>query len=84
MKEVRISLSEQRLAEVEAEVASGQFASVSDLVDRAFAEYFAHEPMPTEAEMVAELAAMREEVAAGRPAARPRRGSADGPRQPRE
>jgi Arc/MetJ-type ribon-helix-helix transcriptional regulator len=64
MKEVRISLSEERLAAIEAEVASGQFASVSDLVDWALAEYFA-QSLPTEEEMVAELTAMREDLATG-------------------
>jgi Arc/MetJ-type ribon-helix-helix transcriptional regulator len=64
MKEVRIRLSEERLAAIEAEVASGQFASVSDLVDWALAEYFV-QGLPTEEEMVAELAAMRAEIAEG-------------------
>jgi Arc/MetJ-type ribon-helix-helix transcriptional regulator len=64
MKEVRISLSEERLAAAEAEVASGQFASISDLVDWALAEYLG-QSLPTEEKMVAELAAMRAEVAEG-------------------
>jgi Arc/MetJ-type ribon-helix-helix transcriptional regulator len=66
MKEVRISLSEELLAAVEAEVASGQFASVSDVVDWALAEYFAQtSPMPSEAEMIAAVAEAEAEIAAG-------------------
>ncbi|HRO10601.1 MAG TPA: hypothetical protein PK452_03645 [Amaricoccus sp.] len=65
MKEVRISLSEERFAEIEAEVSSGQFASVSELIEWAVATYLDPLGLPSDAEMVAEHDAMRREIEAG-------------------
>jgi hypothetical protein len=62
MKEVRISLSEERLAEVEAEIASGQFARFPSWSS---GRCRLTSSLPTEAEMVAELAAMRDDLAEG-------------------
>lgn len=65
MREVRISLSEERLADIEAEVASGQFESVAEVIERAVAAYLQPAELPSEAEMIAEFEAMRRDVADG-------------------
>ena len=51
MKEVRISLSEERLAEVEAEVATGEASSISELIEWALDLYLSAPDTPSPEEM---------------------------------
>jgi len=65
MKEVRITLSDDQVAAIEAEVAAGEARSISEVIASALEVYLATADLPTDAEMVAELEAMRREISAG-------------------
>jgi putative addiction module CopG family antidote len=67
LKHVQIDLTDHHAAEIEAAVASGDFASASEVVRAALRAFFAGEPVPAVAEMAAEIDAMDAEIARGEP-----------------
>ncbi|MFW5833676.1 MAG: ribbon-helix-helix domain-containing protein [Pseudomonadota bacterium] len=66
MKNISISLTDQHAALIEAAVASGDYASASEVVRTALRELFQVDLLPEVDVMVAEIDAMDREIAAGR------------------
>lgn len=66
MKNITISLTDQHAALIEAAVASGDYASASEVVRTALRELFQAALLPPVDAMVAEIDAMDREIAAGR------------------
>lgn len=65
MKNVSISLTDQHAAALEAEVASGDYASVSEVVRAALRDFLDRAPRPDEAQMLADFEEMQADIAAG-------------------
>lgn len=65
MKNISISLTDQHAALIEAAVASGDYASASEVVRTALRELFQADFLPPVDVMVAEIDAMDREIAAG-------------------
>ena len=65
MQNVTISLTDQHAELVEAAVASGDYASASEVVRAALRDHFAADPLPPVDGMVAEIDAMDREIAKG-------------------
>jgi Arc/MetJ-type ribon-helix-helix transcriptional regulator len=66
MKKVSISLTEEHAAFIEAEVAAGDFASISDVIAAALHEFFERPANgPSEEQMLADIDAAEAELAAG-------------------
>ena len=59
MKNVSISLTDQHAAALEAEIASGDYASLSEVVRAALREFFARSPGPDEAQMLDDFQEMQ-------------------------
>jgi hypothetical protein len=51
MKEIRITLSDDQVAAIEAEIAIGEARSISEFVEHALDAYFSPPDMPSRAEM---------------------------------
>jgi antitoxin ParD1/3/4 len=66
MKNISVSLTDQHAALIEAAVASGDYASASEVVRTALREWFRTDLAPPVEAMVAEIDAMDREIAAGR------------------
>jgi antitoxin ParD1/3/4 len=65
MKNISISLTDQHAALIEAAVASGDYASASEVVRTALRDLFQTDLLPPADAMVAEIDAMDREIAAG-------------------
>lgn len=65
MKEVRITLSDDQVAAIEAEIAAGEARSVSELVELALDAYLTPPDMPSREQMLADVAEVEAELAAG-------------------
>jgi putative addiction module CopG family antidote len=65
LKHLEIDVTDHHAAEIEAAVASGDFASASEVVRAALRAFFGGEPVPAVAEMEAEIDAMDAEIARG-------------------
>lgn len=65
MKQIDVSLTDQHAALIEASVASGDYASASEVVRTALRAFFRDEAMPPVEQMAAEIDAMEQELAAG-------------------
>jgi len=65
MKSVSISLTDQHVAAIEAEIASGDYASVSEVVRAALRDFLDRASHPGEQQMIADFNAMEAELAAG-------------------
>jgi antitoxin ParD1/3/4 len=66
MRNVTVSLTDQHAALIEAAVASGDYASASEVVRTALRELFRADLLPPVDAMVGEIDAMDREIAAGR------------------
>lgn len=64
MKNVSISLTDHHAAAIEAELASGGFASTSEVIRAALRQYF-ETGFPSEAQMIADAEEVEAEIAAG-------------------
>lgn len=58
MKNISISLTDQHAAALEAEVASGDYASVSEVVRAALRDFLDRSSRPSDAQMIADHEAM--------------------------
>ncbi len=67
MKNVSISLTDQHAAEIEAQVASGDFASVSEVIRAALREFLARGATPGNAQIDADIEAYLSARDAGDP-----------------
>lgn len=67
MKNVSISLTDRHAAEIEREIASGDYASVSEVVRAALRDFFARAQGPDMARIDADLARYDAERASGAP-----------------
>lgn len=67
MKNVSISLTDQHAAEIEARVASGDYASVSEVIRAALREFLGRGVTPDMAQIDRDIAAYRALRAAGEP-----------------
>jgi antitoxin ParD1/3/4 len=65
MKNISIRLTDQHAALIEAAVASGDYASASEVVRTALRDLFQTDLLPPADAMVAEIDAMDREIAAG-------------------
>jgi Arc/MetJ-type ribon-helix-helix transcriptional regulator len=67
MKEVRITLSDDQVAAIEAEVAAGGASSMAELIEWALDAYLDQPPpdMPSREQMLADAAEVEAEIAAG-------------------
>ena len=65
MKEVRITLSDDQVAAIEAEIAAGEARSVSELVELALDAILTPPDMPSPEQMLADAAEVEAELAAG-------------------
>lgn len=65
MKEVRITLSDDQVAAIEAEIAAGEARSVSELVELALDACLTPPDMPSREQMLADVAEVDVERAAG-------------------
>lgn len=65
MKQIDVSLTDQHAALIEASVASGDYASASEVVRTALRAFFRDEATPPVEQMAAEIDAMEQELAAG-------------------
>ena len=61
MKEVRITLSDDQVAAIEAEIAAGEARSVSELVELALDAYLTPPDMPSREQMLADVAEVEAE-----------------------
>jgi hypothetical protein len=66
VKELRINLRDETAEALEAEVAAGEAASISDLIEAALEAYL-FPGMPSVEEMLADAAEVEAEIAAGGP-----------------
>lgn len=67
MKTVSISLTDQQAAQIEFEIASGGYASVSEVIRAALREYLDRPPGPGLAQIERDIDAFLAEQAAGAP-----------------
>ena len=67
MKNVSISLTDQQAAQIELEIASGGYASVSEVIRAALREYLDRPPGPSLAQIERDIDAFLAEQAAGAP-----------------
>lgn len=67
MKEVRITLSDDRVAAIEAEIAVGEAGSIAEVIELALDAYLDQLPpdMPSREQMLADIAEVEAELAAG-------------------
>lgn len=65
MKNISIRVTDQHAALIEAAVASGDYASASEVVRTALREWFQADLLPPVDAMAAEIDAMEREIAAG-------------------
>lgn len=65
MKDVQISLSDQQISEIEAQVASGSFGSASEVIQAALAEFLDPLPGPSLEQVEKDIAAFEADLAAG-------------------
>jgi antitoxin ParD1/3/4 len=65
MKNISVSLTDQHAALIEAAVASGDYASASEVVRTALRAFFRAEVLPPIEALVGEVDAMDQEIAAG-------------------
>jgi len=65
MKNVSISLTDQHAAAIEAEIATGDYASVSEVIRAALRDYFDRAPHPDTEAMLADVVAVEAELDAG-------------------
>ncbi|MGB0679000.1 MAG: ribbon-helix-helix domain-containing protein [Polyangiales bacterium] len=65
MKNVSISLTTQHACAIESELATGDYASVSEVVRAALRAFFDRAPVPSEAQMLADFAEMQRGLAQG-------------------
>lgn len=65
MKEVRITLSDDQVAAIEAEIAMGEVGSIAEFVELALDAYLTPADMPSQDRMLADAAEVEAELAAG-------------------
>jgi len=65
MKEVRITLSDDRVAAIEAEIAAGEVGSIAEFVELALDAYLTPADMPSREQMLADAAEVEAELDAG-------------------
>jgi putative addiction module CopG family antidote len=65
MKNVSISLTDQHASEIEAQIASGDFASVSEVVRAALRDFLARPPGPSLDQINNDIAAYRSALESG-------------------
>ena len=65
MKNISISLTEQHASEIEAQISSGDFASVSEVVRAALRDFLSKPPGPSLDQIDRDIAAYRSAIDAG-------------------
>lgn len=67
MKNISISLTDQHASEIEAQIASGDYASVSEVVRAALRDFLSKPPGPSLEQIDRDIAAYRRDLEAGLP-----------------
>jgi len=65
MKNVSISLTDQHASEIEAQVSSGDYASVSEVIRAALREFLSRAPHPSLEQIDRDIAMYRDTLASG-------------------
>lgn len=65
MKNVSISLTDQHASEIDAQVSSGDYASVSEVIRAALRDFLSRAPLPSLEQVDRDIAAYRDAMASG-------------------